>query len=80
MQPGDIIAALDVGSSKVCSLIAVVEADMSPRIIGIGHRVSRGVNAGAVVDMEETEAAIRAHLSGTLSKIDQIVANHPEFF
>lgn len=54
------IAILDVGSSKICCFIAEVSAEQErPRVIGIGHRESRGLNLGTVVDMEETENAIR---------------------
>lgn len=63
-RPG-IIAALDVGSSKIACFIAKVEPGklangLSPmRIIGIGHQVSRGVRGGAIVDMDAAEEAIR---------------------
>lgn len=54
------IAILDVGSSKICCFIAEVDAETNrPRVIGIGHRESRGLNLGTVVDMVETENAIR---------------------
>lgn len=54
------IAILDIGSSKICCFIAEVSDETNrPRVIGIGHRESRGLNLGAVVDMEETESAIR---------------------
>lgn len=55
-----LIAALDVGSTKVCCFIARVQDDGSPRIVGIGHQVARGMRGGAVVDMEELEHSIRA--------------------
>ncbi|MBM3519094.1 MAG: cell division protein FtsA [Alphaproteobacteria bacterium] len=57
---GGVIAALDVGTSKVTCFIARREADDSRRVIGVGTHVSRGMRAGTVVDMEETERAIRA--------------------
>ncbi|MDG1438314.1 MAG: cell division protein FtsA [Emcibacteraceae bacterium] len=54
------IAILDIGSSKICCFIAEVDDETNrPRVIGIGHRESRGLNLGTVVDMEETESAIR---------------------
>jgi cell division protein FtsA len=53
-----LIAALDVGSSKICCFIARAEDGLRPRVIGIGQQASHGVKAGAVVDMEATEAAI----------------------
>lgn len=54
-----LIAALDVGTTKVCCFIALAE-EGEPRVIGIGHQVSRGMRNGAVVDMEEAETSIRA--------------------
>lgn len=56
-----LIAALDVGSSKVCCFIAQAGggAGSSPRVLGIGQQASRGIKNGAVVDMEAAEGAIR---------------------
>ncbi|HUZ67510.1 MAG TPA: cell division protein FtsA [Beijerinckiaceae bacterium] len=64
-----ILSVLDVGTSKVVCLIArLMPAQPSEmlrgrthrcRVLGIGHQRSRGMKAGAVVDMEETENAIR---------------------
>lgn len=54
------IAILDVGSSKICCFIAEVKDEKGiPRVIGIGHRESQGLKLGTVVNMEETESAIR---------------------
>ncbi len=54
-----LIAALDIGTTKVCCFIARVENGM-PRVVGIGLQASRGMRSGAVVDMEATEGTIRA--------------------
>src|SRR5262249_32215375 len=54
---GSLIAALDIGSSKLCCFLARVEAG-GPRIIGIGHQVSRGVRNGLIVDLEAASQAI----------------------
>ena len=64
-----ILSVLDVGTSKIVCLIArLVPMDPSDmlrgrthrcRILGIGHQRSRGLQGGAVVDMEEAENAIR---------------------
>lgn len=58
-----VLAALDVGSNKVCCLIARTEevrGSETPRVtvIGIGQQISQGVKAGALVDMEAAENAI----------------------
>ena len=55
-----IIAALDVGSNKVCCFIARADGSAGIRVIGIGHQVSRGMRSGVVTDMEAAEASIRA--------------------
>ncbi len=52
------IAALDIGTSKVVALVARLHPDQSIEIIGIGMRPSLGVKRGAVVNMELTRQAI----------------------
>ena len=54
------VAALDVGTSKVCCFIARLNDEGGLRVVGIGHQISTGLRAGAVIDMEETETSIRA--------------------
>ena len=65
-QKTGIVAALDVGSTKVCCLIAKVEpsarnSDSGPKIkiLGVGHHAARGIRAGSVVNVEEAERSIR---------------------
>lgn len=55
---GGIVAALDVGSTKICCLIARVDDTGGIRVIGIGHHVSEGIRAGAIVDMESAASAV----------------------
>ena len=58
MRPrGSIVAAVDIGSTKICCFIARVES-AGPRILGIGHQVSRGVRGGAIVDLDAASEAI----------------------
>jgi len=54
-----LIAALDVGSSKVCCFIARADGG-TLRVIGIGHQLSRGLRSGNVIDMDAAEQSIRA--------------------
>ena len=74
-----LIAALDIGSSKVCCLIAKVEDSGRPTVVGIGHQLSRGVKSGAMVDMDEAEMAIltAVHAAEKMSTetIDEMVVN-----
>ena len=54
-----LIAALDIGSSKVGALIVTPDGDGRLRVLGTGQRESRGVKRGYVTDMESTEVAVR---------------------
>ncbi len=71
-----LVAALDVGSSKVSALIAEPDDDGRLKILGTGQRESRGVKRGYVADMEKSELAIREaveqaeRIAGT--NIDQV--------
>jgi cell division protein FtsA len=48
---GSLIAALDIGTTKVCCFIARI-GHGQPQVIGIGHQVSRGLKNGKIVDLE----------------------------
>ena len=54
---GTLVAGLDIGSSKICCFIGRVEAD-APRILGIGHQLSRGVRGGTIVDLDAASESI----------------------
>lgn len=53
-----ILAALDIGSSKVSCFVARVTSNQELAVIGIGHHVSKGIKSGAIIDMEEAVQSI----------------------
>ena len=53
-----LIAALDVGTAKICCFVSKIEDDGSLDVVGIGHQVARGTRAGTVVDMSAVEESI----------------------
>lgn len=55
-----VFGVLDIGTTKVVCLIARIEGDGEPRVLGFGWQRGRGVKGGSVVDLEEAERAIRA--------------------
>ncbi len=60
-QPGQLVAALDLGSSKVTALVAEVGGDTrSPlaKILGVAVERSSGIRRGVVRDIEESTRAI----------------------
>jgi cell division protein FtsA len=55
-----LIAALDVGTTKVSCFIAQAGSDGDLKIVGVGHQASHGMRRGTIVDLEAAEASIRA--------------------
>jgi cell division protein FtsA len=54
-----LIAALDIGSSKVSALICTMTSDNRLQVLGTGQREGRGVKRGFITDMEASEQAVR---------------------
>ena len=53
------IAALDIGTTKVACLVAQRDAEGTLTVVGSGQEVAAGMHAGRVVDMGQAEGAIR---------------------
>lgn len=58
MAKDKVICGIDVGSSKVVTLISSVSEDSRINIIGVAAVTSKGVKKGQVVDIEEAVAVI----------------------
>jgi len=54
----EIVVGIDVGTTKVCTLVGRVEEDDSIRIIGVGIEPSDGIKKGAIVDLGAASEAI----------------------
>jgi cell division protein FtsA len=78
-----VVAALDIGTTKICCFIARVDGDRL-QVRGIGHQISRGLRNGAIVDLEAAVTSILAavHAAEEMSgeTIQQVVANLSGFF
>jgi cell division protein FtsA len=53
-----IVVGLDIGTTKVCTLVARVEGERSLRILGVGIEPSQGIRKGAIVDLSAASQAI----------------------
>ncbi len=63
MPKEQIIASLDVGSSKIRTVIALLEEEKKmPNIIGVGVSPSTGMRKGNIIDVDETISNISAAL------------------
>src|SRR5512145_3502571 len=54
----EIIVGIDVGTTKVCTLVGRVEDDKSIRILGVGIEPSEGIRKGIIVDLAAASQAI----------------------
>ena len=84
---GSLIAALDIGTSKIaCFIGRVVDGEGNFEVLGVGHQASQGVKNGTIVDLDLAEAAIRRtvhaaeHMAADVMKgypLREVVVNLP---
>jgi len=53
-----IVVGIDVGSTKICTLVARLEGESDQRILGVGIEPSQGIKSGAVVDLAAASQSI----------------------
>src|SRR6266540_4704217 len=54
----EIVVGIDVGTTKVCTLVGRVEDNQSVRILGVGIEPSAGIRKGIIVDLAAASQAI----------------------
>jgi len=54
----EIVVGIDVGTTKVCTLVGRVEDGQIIRILGVGIEPSEGIRKGVIVDLEAASQAI----------------------
>lgn len=59
MGKDHLISSIDVGTTKICTLVAEVGQEGGVEIIGVGVAPSRGLRKGVVVNMDETVESIK---------------------
>jgi cell division protein FtsA len=57
-----IIAAIDVGTTKVATIVANVKAENDIEVLGVGVVPCRGLHKGIVVNMDEAKQSVAASL------------------
>lgn len=70
MAREDIHVGLEVGTSKVCAIVAECRDDGDVRILGVGEAPSRGVRKGEIVDFENASKCVHEALSDAEDKSD----------
>lgn len=75
MNRDSIIAAIDVGSSKICTIVAELTPEDELRVLGVGITPSQGVKKGMVTNIQEaTEAIVNSVEKAERSSGTRIVA------
>jgi cell division protein FtsA len=74
-----VIAALDVGTTKVCCFVATTDDNGHLQISGVGHHRANGMRNGQVVNMDAAEASVRAAVDAAEQmaneRIDRVFVN-----
>ena len=58
MARDDVIVGLDIGTSKVCAIIAQVGPEGRTEIVGVGNTPSRGLRRGVVINIDATVRSV----------------------
>lgn len=56
---GEIVVGLDIGTTKVCAVVAEVTPNSGANVIGYSYVPCAGLRKGLVIDMDATTAAIK---------------------
>ncbi len=58
-KDSSLVVGLDIGTTKVCAIVAEVAPEGSVDIIGVGQSPSRGLRTGVVVNIDATVDSVR---------------------
>jgi cell division protein FtsA len=53
-----IVVGIDIGTTKICTLVARLEGDVDMRILGVGVEPAQGIKKGNVIDMNAATQSI----------------------
>lgn len=74
-----LIAALDIGSSKVCCVIAKVSRNQKISIAGYGYNASKGIKNGIITDIKQATYsvcdAVEAAEQMANERVEQVIVN-----
>ena len=75
---GSLLAALDVGSSKIaCFIGRVIDDEGTFEVLGVGHHASAGVKNGTIASLEQAEAAIRHTVHAAENMAANVMKGYP---
>lgn len=73
------VAALDIGSSKVCCIIAKISRDKKIKVVGYGYNASKGIKNGVITDLNQATLsvcnAVETAEQMANERIDRVIIN-----
>jgi cell division protein FtsA len=58
MKKRNVVASIDVGTTKICTILADVSDGGNPQVVGVGISPSKGLHKGLVVNINEARESI----------------------
>ncbi len=75
---GSLIAALDIGSSKIaCFIGRVIDEEGGFEVLGVSTHASKGVRSGTIVDISAAESVIRQTVHAAENMAADIMKGYP---
>ncbi len=75
---GSLLAALDIGTSKIaCFIGRVIDDEGTFEVLGVGHHASSGVQGGTITDIDAVEAAIRQTVHAAENMAADVMKGYP---
>ncbi len=75
---GALLAALDIGSSKIaCFIGRVMDDEGTFEVLGVGHHPAQGMKSGAITDLEAAEASIRQTVHAAENMAADVMKGYP---
>lgn len=75
---GSLLAALDVGSTKIaCFIGRVIDDEGTFEVLGVGHHASAGIKNGTIADLDQAEAAIRHTVHAAENMAANVMKGYP---
>jgi cell division protein FtsA len=75
---GSLLAALDIGSSKIaCFIGRVADNEGSFEVLGVGHHASRGIKNGTITDLDAAENALRQTVHAAENMAANVMKGYP---
>ena len=75
MAKSTIYAGLEIGTSKICVVVAEVKKDGAIKILGVGQAPSRGIRKGEIVDADIAQTCLNDALLRAEDRSDVMIRN-----